>query len=422
MRTPYRLVRPRHSVLLRAMLVCSIAAPPALLFLAGCGDGPAPPEVGKTGTIIADPQPDILNAPWSLDGPREESGNGDTTLVGMPVGEYTMAWGSVSGYVPPGGGTQNLTPEGTITFSGTYVPDNGGLEPPPVVSVTAGAFMMGDGIAWGGEGEHAVTLTRDFYLGQHEVTNQEYVEALQWAYDHGYATVTGMSVSDAMDGSTVKLLDLFEPEISFSDLEGTFMVAGGKEDCPVWVVTWYGAAAYCDWLSMASRLDRAYDHGEDWSCNGHDPYGAEGYRLPTDAEWEYAAQYNDDRVYPWGNEEPDCTRANFYDHNGTDDCCVELCGVSPVGSYPDAPASLGLSDMAGNVWEWCNDWWGSLGTVAVTDPVGPTTGTYRVAHGGSSDDFDYLSIDYLRCAFRAGNLPSGGPGHGGFRIARTANP
>ncbi|MCK4414550.1 MAG: SUMF1/EgtB/PvdO family nonheme iron enzyme [Candidatus Eisenbacteria sp.] len=119
-------------------------------------------------------------------------------------------------------------------------------------------------------------------------------------------------------------------------------------DHPVKVVNWFGAARYCDWLSLQAGLPRAYEHSGDWSCNGGDTYGAEGYRLPTDAEWEYAAQYEGERIYPWGDEAPNCSRVNF------DDTCVGW--TSPVRSYPDAPEALALSDMAGNVWDWCDDW------------------------------------------------------------------
>jgi len=283
---------------------------------------------------------------------------------------------------------------------------------PPMVTVPAGVFTMGDGEAYCGTQEHEVTLTRSFYLGQHEVTNQEYLEAVQWAYDHGYVTATTTSVRDNLDGSTQELLDLDgDCEIAFSG--GVFNVRdyaghGINPDHPVKEVTWYGAVAYCDWLSLQAELPRAYNHST-WQCNGGDPYGAQGYRLPTDAEWEYAAQWDDERIYPWGNEDPDCSRANYA-------ICVGW--TSPVGSYPDAPAVLGLSDMAGNVWEWCNDWHVcDLGTSPVTDPPGPASGSTRVLRGGSWDYYDYL-----RCAFRYHYNPYCSYFYIGFRASRTITP
>jgi sulfatase modifying factor 1 len=283
-----------------------------------------------------------------------------------------------------------------------------------MIVVPAGTFTMGDGETNCGIDEREVTLTRDFYLGQHEVTNQEYMEALQWAYDQGYVTATTSSVMDAMDGSALELIDLDDPdcEVSFSD--GVFALRdaghGINPDHPIMEVTWYGAVRYCDWSSMIEELPRAYEHSGDWSCNNHDPYGAAGYRLPTDAEWEYAAQYDDERTYPWGNEPPDCSRANYAG-------CTDW--TSPVGSYPDAPAALGLSDMGGNVWEWCNDWHVcSLGTSAATDPVGPTTGTSREVRGGSFNEFAVS----LPCATRLGGGPGASSFHVGFRVARTVSP
>ena len=285
-----------------------------------------------------------------------------------------------------------------------------------MVLVQAGFFTMGDGVSLCGLQQHQVTLTRDFHLGRHEVTNQEYMDAVQWAYEHGYVTATAESVRDNLDGSTQELLDLDGScEIAFSG--GTFTLRdvgyGINPDHPVMEVSWYGSVRYCDWLSLQAGLPRAYQHTGNWACNGGDPYGALGYRLPTDAEWEYAAQWDDERIYPWGNEAPDCGRANYF----PDPYCVGW--TSPVGSYPDAPAALGLSDMAGNVWEWCNDWHAcDLGTSPVTDPTGPSSGTCRVEHGGSWHGYP----DYLRCSYR--NLIPPGDSYAvlGFRVARTIHP
>ncbi len=300
--------------------------------------------------------------------------------------------------------------------------------PIPTVAVPAGTFIMGDGVAHCGTDEHQVTLTGDFLIGQYEVTNQQYMEAVQWAYDNGYVTATTSSVRDNLDGSTEELLDLTDTDCEIQFSGGLFSLRESSEaqaaypggydpaDHPVNRIWWYGAARYCDWLSMREGLPRAYAHSGDWSCNGGDPYGASGYRLPTDAEWEYAAQYDDERIYPWGNQGPDCSRANFWDYYGTGSHCVGW--TSPVGSYPGAPSIGGelLYDMVGNVWEWCNDWHTcNLGTSSETDPTGPGAGSDRVLRGGSWDD----DADILRNAFRLGWGPSFSNYGVGFRCARS---
>ena len=127
-------------------------------------------------------------------------------------------------------------------------------------------------------------------------------------------TATTTSVSDNLDGSTEEILDLDDPDCEIEFSGGVFSLRdaghGTNGDHPVKEVTWYGAVAFCDWLNLYGGVARAYDHST-WECNGGDPYNAAGYRLPTDAEWEYAARYDDERIYPWGNQQPDCSRANY---------------------------------------------------------------------------------------------------------------
>lgn len=298
--------------------------------------------------------------------------------------------------------------------------------PDQMVVVPAGIFIMGDGTAWCGADEREVTLTRPFCLGQHEVTNQEYLEAVQWAFEHGYVTATTASVRDNLDESTEELLDLDNSNVEIQfDGAGTFTLReaasghvaypGGYDPAhhPVKEVTWYGAVRFCDWLSLQAGLPRAYEHSGDWSCNGGDPYGAAGYRLPTDAEWEYAAQFDDERIYAMGNELPNCSRANYSRESFH---CVGW--TTPVGSYPDAPEALGLSDMGGNVFEWCNDWHVcDLGTTAAIDPPGPTSGAYRVVHGSSWNYYSFLMRNSARDPY-----PGISNDRTGLRVAKTGDP
>ncbi|MFC1573294.1 formylglycine-generating enzyme family protein [Candidatus Eisenbacteria bacterium] len=344
---------------------------------------------------------------------------GLSLIVGVAVSQGEEMWKM---HVHRSGGTDEylLAEVDSVTFSRLA---------PPMVTVPPGVFVMGDGEAYCGEDEHEVTLTRDFYICQHAVTNQEYLDAVQWAYDKGHVTATTTSVLDNLNGSTERLLDLSRLgcEIQF-DGAGSFYLRESPSsyaqsaypsgydpaDHPVKEVTWYGSVRYCDWLSLQAGLPRAYEHPGDWSCNNGDPYGADGYRLPTDAEREYAAQWDDERLFPWGDEAPDCSRANFID----DGYCVGW--TSPVGSYPDAPETLGLSDMAGNVLEWSNDWHVcDLGTDPVIDPVGPGSGSDRVRGGGSW----HSGVAYhLSCAHRGLNNPSYSSSYVGFRAARTVSP
>ncbi len=140
----------------------------------------------------------------------------------------------------------------------------------------------------------------------------------------------------------------------------------GKQDHPVVNVSWNSAQAYCGWI---------------------------GLRLPTDQEWEKGARGTDGREYPWGNQAPDANRCNF-DKNVGD--------TTLVTRYPSGASPYGLLDMAGNVWEWCEDWYDS----AHRD---------RVLRGGSW----FYGYTLVRSAFRKRNNP-GNRGDGlGFRCARS---
>ena len=327
-----------------------------------------------------------------------------------PLGEYTVSMIAMRSGEPVASDTMLVEVVPTLV--------------PSMVLVPSGTFIMGDGVASCGQEEHQVTLTRDFWLGQYEVTNQEYRAWVQWAYDRGYVTATSSSVRDNLDGSNVELVDLDDGDCELAFSGGAFSLreAGfalrhaypegyDPADHPVKEVTWYGAAAFCDWLSLSEGLSRAYDHRE-WVCGGGNPYSAEGYRLPTDAEWEYAAQWNDERIYPWGDEIPQrCAHANFR-------VCVGW--SSPVGSYPvgvQPNLSAPIYDLSGNVKERVNDWWQcDLGTSPEIDPVGPPSGSYQVV---TRDGFWESLASDLRASYRnSGGPHTSYPGIG-FRPARS---
>jgi len=146
---------------------------------------------------------------------------------------------------------------------------------------------------------------------------------------------------------------------------------------PVVGVSWWEAAAYCRWA---------------------------GHRLPTESEWERAARGTEAREYPWGKEEPDENRMNFNSKVGH---------ATPVGIFPLDVTAEGISDMGGNVLEWCADWYGKYTDESVSNPRGPRQATFRVIRGGS---WRFVSR-YCRAAIRGRREPRSRSDFLGFRVA-----
>jgi formylglycine-generating enzyme required for sulfatase activity len=175
----------------------------------------------------------------------------------------------------------------------------------------------------------------------------------------------------------------------------------GDNNRPVEQVSWYDAVTFCNRLSEAAGLEPCYDLST-WECD----FSKNGYRLPTEAEWEYACRAGTTTNYNTGDSESDLDRAGWYDVNsgGT---------THPVGQKD--PNAWGLYDMHGNVWERCNDWYGVYSSESQTNPTGPESGSIRVARGGSA-----LNIaDFSRSAYRSNYA---GPDYtssvSGFRVVR----
>ncbi|MEW6742693.1 MAG: formylglycine-generating enzyme family protein [Planctomycetota bacterium] len=294
--------------------------------------------------------------------------------------------------------------------------------PPAMVLIPGGEFEMGDhhGEGYGDElPVHAVYIDA-FWMDTYEVTNEEYCLYLNSAYLLGWIEVRGGVVYKSGDSEPYCDTDSYDSDSRIHWDGSTFTVTSGKEDHPMVEVSWYGAVAYANWRSTWSGLPPCYDL-ETWECN----FDAGGFRLPTEAEWEKAArggEHNPYYRYPWGND-IDGSKANYWSsgdpyENGP------YPWTTPVGYYDgnqvppgsDMANGYGLYDMAGNVWEWCNDWyaWDYYSYSPYDNPRGPAGGAYRVRRGGSWYTYDDLN---LRCADR----DLGGPGarlsaHG-FRLA-----
>jgi formylglycine-generating enzyme required for sulfatase activity len=182
------------------------------------------------------------------------------------------------------------------------------------------------------------------------------------------------------------------------------------DNLPVEQVSWYDAVEYCNKRSQREGLTPAYERNGSyvtWNRN------ANGYRLPTEAEWEYACRAGTGTPFSTGNNIT-TTQANYngnnpYNNNAKGEYWQK---TTPVGSF--APNAYGLYDMHGNVWEWCCDWYGSYSSGAQTDPVGAVSGGYRVVRGGSWDS----DGQNLRSAYRDSDDPGRRYGIIGFRIIR----
>ncbi len=370
-------------------------------------------EVDATGTVIIDQTPNVLaGANWSLTGPQNETGSGDATLTELPAGQYSLIWGDVIDYITPASDPLDLVAGETITFSGAYAeapdPIQGFVLVPPASDSLPVTFTMGSSVG-NEETPHQVTMTTRINMSATEVTYSQYLSALQWAYDNGHVTATATGVLDAFDGSTEQLINLdgYGCRISFN--EATEVFSTTNPDQPVGTVSWYGAVSYCDWLSLQEGLPRAYNHST-WSCNDDFAYGAFGYRLPTEAEWELACRAGTTTEFSTGDCLDSATEANFDGGTPFTGCATGpyLGYIADVGSYP--VNGWGLFDMHGNAFEWCNDRYDYYGG-DVMNPEG-LSGNFRVLRGG----YAYADGNYSRSAKRHSNIPNVDNEYYGFRV------
>jgi formylglycine-generating enzyme required for sulfatase activity len=247
----------------------------------------------------------------------------------------------------PGGGVAS-------TESKQLVLDLGGGVKMVFVLIPAGRFIMGSPAGEAGrednETQHEVAISKPFYMGVTEVTQEQ------------YEAVMGNNPS---------------------------RFKGARN--PVERVTWNGAVALCERLSQ--RVGRSA-------------------RLPSEAEWEYACRAGTKTPFHTGDR-ISMDEANSNGSNPYDNARKSEYRQKPITAGGFRPNAWGLCDMHGNVWEWCSDWYGAYPNVAVRDPTGPDTGTYRILRGGSWED----SPRSCRSAFRLRLAPGHGDnGHIGLRV------
>jgi len=308
--------------------------------------------------------------------------------------------------------------------------------PPGMVLIPAGSFNMGDAFNDGFPPErpvHSVYVSA-YFMDRYENTNQQYKDALNWALAQGnLITVTGGVVYKYNSGTSFPYCDTTSGPTPLGQITwngNTFGVTAGKENHPMIKVSWYGAAAYSNWRSVVQGRTPTYDTAT-WACN----FAANGYRLPTEAEWEKAARGGAaGHRFPWSDTDTiQHARANYYSwptgpggtpysydtsptqgYHPTFYESLGGCFSSPFGYF--APNGYGLYDMAGNVNEWCNDWYGSnyYSSSPGTDPHGPTSGSGNVVRGGA---WCCYYANGCRVSHRDADFVAGRHDYTGFRLA-----
>ncbi len=257
------------------------------------------------------------------------------------------------------------------------------------VKIPSGSFMMGSAISpsevasqYGGKKEwyeddvpqHRVTISRPFHMQTTEVTVSQWRSFIK---DTGYKTE-----AETTGGATILLGTKWEK------IEGYYWDNPGfeqTEENPVTCVSWNDVQAFIKWLNRKEGRT---------------------YRLPSEAEWEYACRAGSTARFCFGDDLVNLGKFAWYSNNSNRS--THAVGQKELNAW-------GLYDMHGNVWEWCQDWYGKYSSATVADPEGPSSGSARVYRGGSA----YSNARFCRAAYRGGYQPDGRFTSLGFRLVLT---
>jgi len=345
-------------------------------------------------------------------------------------------WGHIGGGIAPGLNKQvvwdaGADMAGVVGDFKVRVYADDGNSADGLVLIPGGEYQMGDYFndytsSPNPEKPQHWVFVDAFMMSRYEVTNQQYVEFLNNAFSANlievktdnivYKKTTAYAYCATYDAT-------HESRIGFTGSR-FLLVPSGKANHPVVQVTWYGAAAYCNWRSEQLGKELCYNP------TAFTPdLSKHGFRLATEAEWELAARGGlVNKRFPWGDTITH-SQANYYSSTSYTYDVSPTRGYHPTYAVGDMPYTApvgsfsangyGLYDMAGNVWEWCNDWWQSdyYGSSPYYNPPGATSGTYRVLRGGSW----YYGAFLCRVAYRSGYTPDGRYDFIGFRCVLDLN-
>jgi gluconolactonase len=335
---------------------------------------------------------------------------------------------------------------------------NGHESIPEMKLIPGGEFEMGDHHDLGGL-EHKndelpvhTVYVDSFYIDKFETTNQLYCDYLNSAYLQGLIQIPDGYVYRT-NGNEIYCETY--PTINYSQIYwdgSSFTVRNNRENHPVIGVRWFGAIAYCNWLSTEEEYEVCYD-----LSSGHCDFSKNGFRLPTEAEWEYAGrggQYSPYSIFPWGDDQnkegllanwpksgdpyetgpvPWTTPVGFYNGNLHEQSDFGWPGSQKSYQTKDGSNAFGLYDMSGNVWEWIYDWYGReyYKESPYANPAGPNKGSsmpdfrsYRILRSGNwyngKEYWGHGRVSNRNPSYYRGpDDPNHAWYHIGFRIARN---